>query len=86
MKVKILLVDDEQAILNSTSLILKGAGYEVETANNGYAAFEILRFDKDANSLPDLILLDMKMPVLGGLELLRELEKIRLKVPFMKMA
>lgn len=82
MKAKILLVDDEQEILNSTSLLLKSAGYEVETANNGYAAFEILRFDKDANSLPNLMLLDIKMPVLNGLELMRELEKIRLKVPF----
>lgn len=82
MKGKILLVDDEEDILNSASLLLKGAGYEVETANNGYAAFEILRFDKDANSLPNLLLLDIKMPVLNGLELLRELEKISLKVPF----
>lgn len=82
MKTKILIIDDEQEILNSTSLLLKGAGYEVETANNGYAAFEILRFDKDANTLPGLVLLDMKMPVLTGLELLKELEKIRIKVPF----
>lgn len=86
MKARILLVDDEQEILDSTSLLLKGAGYEVETANNGYAAFEILRFEKDSNSLPHLMLLDIKMPVLTGLELLRELEKINLKVPFIAIS
>lgn len=82
MKAKILIVDDEQEIVNSASLLLKGAGYEVETANNGYAAFEILRFDKDTNTIPALMLLDMKMPVLSGLDLLKELEKIKIKVPF----
>jgi two-component system, OmpR family, KDP operon response regulator KdpE len=54
---KILVVDDSQVILATTSLKLRAAGYEVFTAEDGSAAVSAVRTQK-----PDLILLDIGFP------------------------
>jgi DNA-binding response OmpR family regulator len=61
-KKHILIVEDEKDILLSLQEFLELSGYEVETAGNGEEAMKTL----DKEHLPDLILLDMKMPVMNG--------------------
>ncbi len=67
---KILLVDDEQDILDFLSYNLKKEGYFVHTANNGRDAIKIAR-----KEIPDLIILDVMMPDLDGIETCRELRE-----------
>lgn len=67
---KILIVDDEDSIRALIRRILENEKYEVIEAVNGQEAIE---FAKKEN--PDVILLDMKMPVMNGLEACRRLKK-----------
>ncbi|UIR56571.1 response regulator transcription factor [Sphingobacterium sp. SRCM116780] len=65
-KQKILVVDDEQDILDLIAFNLKREGYQVSTASNGYEAINVA---KDIN--PDLIILDVMMPKMDGIEACR---------------
>jgi CheY-like chemotaxis protein len=65
---QILLVDDDESIRDSLSMLLEGEGYGVASAANGRAALERLRSDPP----PCLILLDWMMPVMDGEAFLRE--------------
>jgi two-component system, OmpR family, alkaline phosphatase synthesis response regulator PhoP len=67
-KQKVLLVDDEQDILDLIGFNLEKEGYEVFTANNGKSGLEIAR-----KELPELILLDVMMPGMDGMETCREI-------------
>jgi two-component system response regulator VicR len=64
---KILVVEDDPALNNAYSIILKHEGHEVVAAFDGKEAIEKL-----ADFDPDLILLDLLMPVMGGLEFLQQ--------------
>ena len=64
-KAKILVVDDEKIIRDGCYRVLSGKGYEVITAENGQAALDTL-----AKEPLDIILLDLKMPVMSGEEVL----------------
>jgi len=66
----ILIVDDEPSILQTLSGLLSDEGFEVTTAANGYEALKII----DAES-PDLVLLDIWMPGIDGIETLKEIKK-----------
>jgi len=66
----ILIVDDEPSILQSLSGLLSDEGFEVLTASNGYEALKII----DVES-PDLVLLDIWMPGIDGIETLKEIKK-----------
>ncbi|MCB0192097.1 MAG: response regulator transcription factor [Anaerolineae bacterium] len=67
---KILIIDDEQSIINLVSAYLRPEGYEVHTATNGPTGL------KAARSLnPDLIVLDIMLPGLDGIELLTQLRR-----------
>lgn len=70
-KYKLLLVDDEIDILEFLSYNLKKEGFEVFTAQNGMEAIE-----KAKNIKPQLILLDIMMPEMDGIETCEELKKI----------
>ena len=65
---KILVVDDSISTLNFTKKLLESSGYEVDTAGNGAAAL-----DKYATHRPDLVLLDITMPLMDGKETLRRI-------------
>jgi two-component system, OmpR family, KDP operon response regulator KdpE len=65
---RILVVDDEPQIRRIMRTTLTGAGYEVEDAKTGEEALEKLR-----DYHPDLVLLDMNMPGMGGLAVCREI-------------
>ena len=67
---KLLIVDDEVAILEALTDILSVEGYEVATAANGAEGLKRAGEDR-----PDLILLDLMMPVMDGQEMLRRLKE-----------
>ncbi|MBQ5425629.1 MAG: response regulator transcription factor [Pseudobutyrivibrio sp.] len=69
---KVLLVDDEPFILQGLKLLLdwKAEGYEIYTATNGKEALDFINY-----SSVDLVIADIKMPVMTGLELLKELRE-----------
>ncbi len=71
IKQKILLVDDEKDILEFISYNLNKEGYEVLTAHNGRDGIELAR-----KFVPQLILLDIMMPEIDGMETCEELRKI----------
>lgn len=68
--VKVLLVDDDPAILDSLGPFLSRAGFEVLTAAHGLEALEIVR-----QRNPDLVIMDVLMPELDGRETLRYLRR-----------
>lgn len=76
MSKRILVIDDEEAVRKSFILALEDCGYEVDTAASGQEGLRLLKKD-GAN----LVLLDLKMPGMNGVETLREIRKIDPKVP-----
>jgi two-component system response regulator ChvI len=66
----IALVDDDRNILTSVSIALESEGFDVETYNDGAAGLEGLTVNP-----PDLAVLDIKMPRMDGLEVLRRLRQ-----------
>ena len=66
----ILIVDDEPSIVQSLAGLLTDEGFEVITASNGYEALKVV----DTES-PDLVLLDVWMPGIDGLDTLKEIKK-----------
>ena len=68
--VKILLVDDEQDILEFVKYNLEKEGYWIETANNGKNALEVA-----SSFQPELILLDIMMPEMDGIEVCHKLRE-----------
>ena len=64
----ILLVDDEPDLLAAWHLILTGEGYDVRCASNGAEALECVR-----HRVPDLVITDWMMPLMGGAELCRRM-------------
>lgn len=67
---KILVVDDEQSLVNLCLLILEQAGYQVRGALNGKQALQMV-----GDEMPDLILLDVMMPGMNGIEVCRKIRK-----------
>ena len=65
----ILIVDDEPSIVKSLSGLLSDEGFEVTSAGNGYEALQQIE-----NNAPDLVLLDIWMPGIDGLETLKEIK------------
>src|SRR6185436_7701222 len=74
----IVLIEDEEVITNLLTMRLKQEGYEVKIAKEGAAGLELIRSSK-----PDLVLLDMGLPKMDGLEILEKLkdEKLLPKLP-----
>jgi two-component system alkaline phosphatase synthesis response regulator PhoP len=69
---KILVIDDEEDVLNFITYNLRKDGYQVETSSNGREGLETAGVFK-----PDLILLDVMMPDLDGIEVCRQLREDR---------
>ncbi len=75
-KGNILVVDDERSMREFLTIMLEGQGYSVKEADNGSAAIHLLEEDDF-----DLILSDVKMPVIGGIALLPEAKKRQPNTP-----
>lgn len=71
MKGKVLIVDDQFGIRILLNEVLQKEGYETHQAANGMQALEIVTKD-----CPDLVLLDMKIPGMDGIEILRRMKLI----------
>lgn len=69
-KIKILLIEDEEVLTNLLQEKLTSEGYQVATAANGLEGLEKMKQDK-----PDLVLLDIIMPKMGGFEVMEEMKK-----------
>jgi signal transduction histidine kinase len=72
MNMKTLLVDDEPGILKVLGISLADRGYEVFTASSGEEALDIFRTRK-----PEIVLTDIKMPGMNGIQLLRSMKAER---------
>lgn len=66
---KILLADDEEDVRTIVKMFLEGEGYEVVTAFDGLEALSLAETEA-----PDVILLDVMMPVMSGIEVTRRLK------------
>lgn len=75
-KKKILIVDDEHLIRWSFSKKLESWGYSAETASNGKETITLIK-----NLNPDLVLLDLNLPDINGLQLLREIKSLSPSIP-----
>ena len=70
MEKLILLVDDEEGIRRVLSIALSDMGYHVHTAENGVEALRMFKEER-----PAIVMTDIKMPEMDGIELLRRLKK-----------
>lgn len=67
----ILVIDDEESMRDSCQQVLAKAGYEARTAENGNVGLQKIR-----EARPDLVLVDLKMPGISGMELLEEIAEL----------
>lgn len=68
---KVLIVDDQNGIRVLLTEVFSSEGYQTFNASNGKLALEIVKDES-----PDLVLLDMKIPGMDGLEILKHIKKI----------
>ena len=76
-----MVLEDEQAITEVLDKFLSGKGFEVIKTSEGNKALEIIRTRTDM----DLMILDMKMPGIRGIDVLRELRNMGIKLPIIIM-
>ena len=77
---KILIVDDEKSMCQFLAIMLRREGYNITTANNGKKALDQIK-----NNKFDLVITDIKMSGMDGIELLEEIKKIDLGMPVIIM-
>ena len=77
---RILVIDDDPGVRESMSRMLRGAGHTVQDAATGDEGFDLARGDAF-----DVILSDMRMPGLSGLDVLRKLREVRVDASFIVM-
>ncbi len=80
MSTKVLVVDDEPNVLRVLEYVLGGQGYEIIRADNGAKALK-----KATTEQPDLIVLDIMLPDMSGLEVCRELRACHVDVPVLML-
>lgn len=74
--IRVMVVDDEKDFLYTMEYWLKSKGYQVVTAANGLEAIEVMK--KEAL---DIIFLDLHMPVMDGLEALKNIRQLNKDIP-----
>ena len=72
MAEKILIVDDNLVLLKFVRNLLEGKGYEIQTAEDGFAALDLL-----ADFVPDIMIVDLIMPKIGGDKLCQIVRKMQ---------
>jgi two-component system response regulator HydG len=76
----ILVIDDETGILDTLRILLKNAGFQVETAQGGMAGLEALRATP-----PDIVLTDIRMPQVTGIDILEAVRELDPETPVILM-
>ena len=79
-KKKISIVDDQAGVRRLLVELFKDDGYDTLVATNGFEAVDFVRKDP-----PDLVLLDMKMPGIDGVETLRQIRQINQEIKVVMM-
>src|SRR5215831_5710112 len=77
---KILVVDDEQSMTQYLGIVLRKEGFEVITAGNGREAFDRVKAEA-----PDVVITDIKMPGMDGIQLLQSIKKHEPSIPVVIM-
>ena len=80
MKEKILIIEDEEDLVKGLILNLEDEGYELDYALNGKEGLE-----KALKEKPDLILLDIMLPGINGLEICKELRRNKIDIPILML-
>ena len=80
-KAQILVVDDDPAVRTSLGALLMSAGYDVDTAIDGVTAVAHL-----SNTVPDLLVTDLDMPLMSGVELISHVRWRHPSVPVIAMS
>ena len=80
--IRILVVDDDDSIRRYIAKLLTQSGYGVETASNGKEALNVLRTGDEVS----LVILDILMPEMDGLETLNEIRKLAADVPVLMLS
>jgi DNA-binding NtrC family response regulator len=75
MAIRILVVDDEEVLPKLVAMHLSLEGHEVKTASNGKQAVEILEAEPF-----DIVLLDLDMPIMNGMDVLRHIREKKIEV------
>lgn len=78
---RVLVIEDEERARISTAALLRLAGHRAEVVADGREALALLLQRRDDGSLPDILLLDLQMPYLTGLDLLDRLDAAGIAVP-----
>lgn len=77
---KVLVIDDQPDVLTLTGMLLNHLGYDVVLADNGVKGLELYRREH-----PDVIVLDLAMPEMGGIEVLQRIRSADLTQPVIVM-
>lgn len=78
---RILLVDDDAAVRDSIAMVLEGAGFQVDQADQGATGMRSLRAHE-----PDLVITDILMPQKEGIETIREIRALLPKTPIVAIS
>lgn len=81
MSLRVLVIDDEEHLRHMLTMILKKEGYLVRTAPNGQEGLKVLLAEPQ-----DLVLCDIRMPVMSGIDLLDEIERRNINTTFIAMS
>jgi CheY-like chemotaxis protein len=73
---KVLVIDDQPDVRTLTDMLLKHLGYDVVLADNGWKGLELYRREH-----PDVIVLDLIMPGMDGIEVLKQIRSVDLTQP-----
>jgi DNA-binding response OmpR family regulator len=76
VRLKVMLVDDEEDFTSALSERLELRGYSIMAVNNGAEALELFESD-----MPDIVVLDIKMPGISGIEVLKRIKSINSTIP-----
>ena len=77
---KVLVIDDEPTVRTLLDMLLRPKGYEVMLADNGWTGLRLYRQEH-----PDVILLDLKMPKLDGITVLKKIRSVNPEQPVIVM-
>ncbi len=86
MKRRILIVDDEPGMRLALARVLAGVGYRVDQAENGEDALAKIAGAQTEPPFYDLMLTDVRMPQMSGIELIQELRANRIFLPIIAMS